>query len=193
MIGLAVAGLAVSATVGIYALAENAIPDPQKSDIKTTVKFIMEDQKFLEMNSRDRRKFVDSVVNRFAAMNGQERAEAADSYKLLRRRDKTRSKIFWMTFISNKSDEYDKLSPQKKTQYIDKFIGRMEMIGMSGRMRRGYEKMLSSQCSRQVLEKRLARNKPNVKLLLEKTTAVERAKISRMTKDVIERLHYRYR
>lgn len=184
MLSLAGVGIAFSITMlACYSFKPTPL-DPQKAEMKTAIGFV-KSQQFLDMNSEKRSRYVGTLVKRYEVMNPREQAEAAKTFQYLRRKKENRGavNVFWMTFVSKRAEEYHTLSPGQKSQYVDGLVDKMEVL-------RGLRRDPDRESDTTGYVQRSQRN---ARLLLGKTTAVERAKISRVAGDVIRRSRSRSR
>jgi len=184
------AGLAVMTALGTL-LARLVFhpgpPDVGTAELSKIAKFT-ESEAFLQMNSKERGDFADALLARYAAMSPEEQAKAKEMFSWLRRSRAARE-AFWLDWSIKRAREFEQLSADEQTTYIDRWLDAAEMMVGNRQIRR----MPDDSPSRRNMPERSDVNiGRDMKRLLTKTSAEDRPRVAKLSGAVMRRIKERY-
>lgn len=193
---IAICGTAVLCAAGgimWYVVAPGEPPDPANGDIREVAEYIKSDE-FLSKPSLKRGEYTNKLVQRYRSMSDEERQGARKEFGDLFRKNRTAEKTFWMSYISKQADHYDKLSSAERKKFLDRFLLVAETMHGRRRAREDYRRKGPVQRKSTAKQRKLAfyRMQKNMPLLLNQTTAKDRAKMAKLAGDMMSRMRERY-
>jgi hypothetical protein len=193
ILGCSLAMLCAVGGIVWYFVSPDEPPDPAASDLHEIAEYIKSDS-FLEKSSLQRGEYTNRLVQRYQRMSEHQRREAQKEFGELFRKNRTVEKAFWLSFMSKQADHYDKLSPENRERFLDQFILIAETMHGRHRAREDFKKKspLQKNVTPKMQRQAFYRMQKNIPLLLNQTTAEDRAKMSRLAGDMIARMKKRY-
>lgn len=197
---LGVCCLSVLGGAGIvtwYYVANHTAPDAQTAEIDKIADYIKSDR-FLEQSSVERGAYVETFMKRYKDMSHDEQKQAREQMGKVLRNNRKLEKTVALSFASKQADAYHKLKThEQKDQFIDRWFVMMEMAhGGHERAKREYRKRNPvGQRTRPTPEQRkksVARMRNSLPLIMSKTTADDRSRLSIMVRDAAQRMQQRY-
>ena len=194
---LGVCGFALVCGAGAlawYFISPGEPPDPAKEDLTVLSKYIRSEA-FLKAGSQERGEYVNKLMNRYKQMPPAEKREAQDKFGTLFRKDRQTRKTFWLSYVQNQADQYNKLSQQQKRQRIDAILTMAEAMNGKRQMRSEFREKGSvrpRKMTKKQEKKGVDRFRRNIPFVLKTTSAKDRAKIITMAKDMMNRMQEKY-
>jgi len=189
---LASIGLVVAIGVVVYSLIKSDIPDPKKDDIKTLVGFTKTDT-FLEMNSRDRSKYLKDMTQSFESLSLKEQKDMAKDIQNLRRTNRKAHLTFAINFASGISEQLDGKSEEEQRARVKGMMQVAEVLqGGRKKAQREYDRNFYRDGTPRNRERFMQDVRRDSKVLLTTTTAVQRMKMIRASKTILQEAHNKY-
>lgn len=199
---LGICGIGIIASAGgilWYVVSDDDAPDANTADLNAISEYIKSDN-FLEKSSVERGGYVGKLMGRYRGMSKEDRQGAREKLGSVFRKDRKLERTVAISFASKQADVYHKLrTPEEKKQFIDRWFTMMEMAhGGRRRVQGEYRdrepfgeerKPPSPERKKQAI----ARFRKSLPLIMSKTTAEDRAKMSILVRDAAQRMRERYR
>ena len=192
MVVLASVGLLIAIGAVVYSLIKSDVPDPKTADIKTLSEFTKTDT-FREMNSRDRTKYLKDMTKSFESLSMAEQKDMAKYVKNLRRTDRKGHLTFAINFASGISEQLDGKSEEEQNAQVRRMMQVAETLqgGRAGAQKE-YDRNFypdGTPCNRGRFMRDIRRDR---KVMLRSTTAVQRVKMIRAARKILQEAHNRY-
>ena len=192
MLILASVGLVVAIGVVVYSLITPDVPDPKKADFKTLAEFTKTDT-FREMNSSDRSKYLKDMTANFESLSREEQKDMAKYFDNLRRTDRKGHLTFVLNFASGISEQLDGMSEQQQKQHVSNMMQVAEtMQGGRDKAQRDYDRRYYRDGTPRNRKRFMRDVRRDREVVLKSTTAVQRVKMIRAAKKILQEAHDRY-
>ncbi len=192
MVVLASVALIIAIGVIIYSMIKPDAPDPKTADIKTLVDFTKTDA-FLEMNSKDRSKYLKDMTQNFDSLDHDKRAEMKQYLDDLRQKDRKGHTTVMLGIAAGMSEQMDGMSEDQQRAHVQNMIKAAEMMrGGRDNAQAEYDRRFHSDGTAHNHERLMKEMVRDRDLVLKTTTAVQRAKMMRTARMMLQEAHSRY-